>query len=275
MAYSLTQENEVSLLYRQPAFFAVQQFLSQHPQQSQTARNDLLKLIKHLTSPQIICYTTQLPVTENALWREVHDNIRSSATYYSKDDDLISLSMLQRYQDDDLSKVLGLHVREVAIAETLTVQVPYFDIVAVILDIIINNIGVEKDGKGVLSFNHTTSYFGGEDKNNVIYNDITTGLWWKELEEKLPPTQLGAKRKIIALLPYLDGVSVDFFDSISMIPWVISLGNLERDHRAKLSSKRLVAFIPNPCDEVLRLQAGICGDVSELRKEILNKSLEM
>jgi hypothetical protein len=274
--YSLnTKEHQASMLYRQPAFFAVQQFLSQHPQESQTATNDLLKLIKHLTSPQLLYYSTQLPVTQDALWREVYDNIKSSTTYYKDDDDATNLDYLSNRYQNDVSKVLGLHVREVKITETLSVQVPYFDIVAVILDLIINNVGIKEDGRSVLSFKHTASYFGAEHRNNVIYNDVTTALWWKELEEELPTTKSGAQRKIIAVLPYLDGVSVDFFDSISMIPWVISLGNLEREHRAKLSSKRLVAFIPNPSDEELRLQAGVCGDVSGLRKLILDKSLEM
>jgi hypothetical protein len=81
---------------------------------------------------------------------------------------------------------------------------------------------------------------------------------------------------VLAVLPYLDGVSVDFFDSISMLPLVITVGNLDRDYRNYLSGKRLLAFIPNPSDMEIRVKTtNRKGDVSHYRQVILNKCLEM
>lgn len=259
-----------SSVHRQPACYAVQQFLSEHPLESQSAVNDLLKLIKYLNSPDMLLYTSQLPITREALWREVFQNVNENIVTHdeSERDSVI--------YERDPDKILGLRVATIKLSDTYSIQFPYFDILAVLVDMIVHLEQESEGGKKIWSTKHTKSYYGDRQRDNVLYQDVNSGQWWEEVENEIRLMEpCNRNKQVVAILPYLDGVSVDFFDSVSMYPWVISLGNLTMDHRNKLDGKRLVAFIPNPSDEEIRYKAGITGDVTHLRRKIFDKCVEV
>jgi hypothetical protein len=190
---------------------------------------------------------------------------------------------LQNRYNLNHAQVTGLQVANVTIAEGFTIQFPYFDIIATILDILCQHTEA-RIGKQVLHFTHVTTHYGGQtNQDNLLYKDIVSGMWWKDMEHYLrttvhqPHDRDGpAKSYVLAIIPYFDGVSVDFFDSISMLPLVVTLGNLDREYRNFLSGKRLLAFIPNPSDVEIRVRTRAKReDVSHFRQIILNKYLEM
>lgn len=265
----------------QSARFAVQQFLAKNPQISSNATNELLQLIKFLTNEHNLLHSRQLPVTSDALWKEVD---KEDTTYVDSRDLLETIQNFSAFQERynlDPAQIVGLQVANVTISEGFTVQLPYFDILATVLDILSQHTE-DRIGKQVLHFNPVTTYHGTQRTNqNILYKDLVSGMWWKEMDHFLQNTvyqgQLQSiKPCVLAVLPYLDGVSVDFFDSISMLPLVITVGNLDRDYRNYLSGKRLLAFIPNPSDMEIRVKTtNRKGDVSHYRQVILNKCLEM
>jgi hypothetical protein len=256
----------------QPATFAVQQFLARHPQKSSDAIDDLLRLIKYITSPDMLLSARQMPITFKTLSKATYESMQSTITEerdWANGTALSYLELQTRYGSCtglDYSKVTGLRIATISITDGYAITLPYFDIIAVALDIVAQHRDELKEGKQALHFRSITSYEGEE---SILYNDISSGQWFKEVEDLIRPS------KVLAIIPYLDGVNVDFFDSISMVPVVVTLGNLERKYRNQLSGKRLVAFLPNPSDEEIRLHLGNKEDLSACRHFIWNKCLEM
>jgi hypothetical protein len=268
-----TSYNSVS---SQPANYAVQQFLARYPQNSSAAVDDLLCLIKYLTSPDVLLHTRQMPITLKTLSKETYESIQSNITHEAanvlSNRALSHQELCTRYciNSNGYSKVTGLRTVSVSITGEYSITLPYFDIITVALDIVANHSAIQHHGKAVLQFASTTSYQERETGDgSLLYSEVTSGQWFKEVEQNVSPS------KVLAIIPYVDGVNVDFFDSISMIPLVITLGNLERKYRNQLSGKRLVAFIPNPTDEEIRLHVGQKEDLSHCRHLIWNKCLEM
>lgn len=265
------KDSVLSSAHRQPSSLAVKQFLSAHPQANHAAVDDLLRLIKYLVSPDMLMYTAQLPVTRDALWREIYDSIDSSMTL-----DKNTSGTEEDVYTRDPSRKLGLQVSQIKITEDYFVQFPHFDILAVLTDLILQRKSSDNDDKSAWNNDYTKSYYGNEEPDNLLYHEISSGAWWREIEQEIHRKYGRLPRKhVLAVIPYLDGVSVDFFDSVNMIPWVITLGNIQRCYRNKLSSKRLIAFIPNPSDEEIRLKVGVKGNLSSIRQEIMNKCIEM
>jgi hypothetical protein len=103
-----------------PCALAVQQYLVKHPQKSQEAKDDLLKLIRHLCSSENLYFTRRLPITAKTLFRQY-----------------LPPPVAENNEPQDENVRLKLRVSKVVIGQRrVEVPIAHFDIWAAILGLI-------------------------------------------------------------------------------------------------------------------------------------------
>lgn len=100
------------------------------------------------------------------------------------------------------------------------------------------------------------------------YREMNTGDWWKEMEQTVP--RYG---KLLSIILYTDGISVDFFGHTTMIPVMLTLGNFKVRNQRQLSGKRLLGFVPHlNAGEIRRLTS---AHPSLVRRHLLHSTISM
>lgn len=102
-----------------------------------------------------------------------------------------------------------------------------------------------------------------------FYDELHSGTCWRDLEAKLQEqTPTGV---VLPIILYVDGVLVDFFGKINMIPLMLTLGTFSVSTRQSLVGKRLVGFIPSLSEEQIRIKTR--KSPSAVRREVLHSSI--
>jgi len=141
----------------------------------------------------------------------------------------------------------------------LEVEFAHFDLQHVLAELLVS----ESADKSQFSidFGYHRTIAAGER----VYDELHSGNWWREKQAFVRAVDTNSS--VLSLILYVDGVLVDFFGKISMIPIMISVGNFSQSYRQTLASKRLFGFIPSLSEEQIRSQTR--KNVSVVRREIL------
>jgi hypothetical protein len=100
-----------------------------------------------------------------------------------------------------------------------------------------------------------------------FYDELHSGSFWRDVEAGVRERSACATH-VLSIILYVDGVQVDFFGKVSMIPVMLTLGNLDAATRQTLSAKRLVGFVPSLSEEEIRTKT--TKPASAVRREIMH-----
>jgi len=227
---------------------AIQAFLTSHPL-TEAAATDLLELIHQLVSPEVLSLTRQLPRTSRSLWRLEHKTQRNQAAIQIGDStDLMNLIV------DDLVVDNGQVVE----------QFLHFPFLCQIGDLLLEDVNVAAFAD---KFTERTNSNGLR-----VYGELASANWWKDAEAYVR-VSLGEHLHLLSVIPYADGVSVDFFGNVHMIPVMITLGNFAHAVTETLSGKRLLGFIPHLSEAEIAKRTRTSA--SSIRRQLMHAAFSM
>ena len=214
---------------------AVRAFVTQHTL-SLRATEDLLSLLRRLSAPELVEQTRHLPLSSRTFRKQLRPSTQASR-------DGIVLDELQ------------------AADGAVEVLFPHFEVGEIIRHLL--------DSYAKESFEFQLAY----QRRCVIatgerfYDELHSGTFWRDVEAEVRDRSAGATH-VLSIILYIDGVQVDFFGKVSMIPVMLTLGNLNAATRQTLSAKRLVGFVPSLSEEEIRTKT--TKPASAVRREIMH-----
>jgi hypothetical protein len=119
------------------------------------------------------------------------------------------------------------------------VQEPFvhFDILSVLADMLVTDNSWEGDIQ--MDYLRKT-----DESGEQMYDEIYTGDWFRDTQQHVRGTY-GPSKKVLSVILYVDGVTVDFFGNVSLIPVMMTIGNYAEAYRQTKAGKRLLGFIPS------------------------------
>lgn len=209
---------------------------------SERATGDLLALIHKLSEPHVVDQTRRLPRSARTLSKHVHETASSNLVTDNLD--------LGSVINTELTAAAG------AISETFY----HFDVQAVIQSLLSS---VEMD-RSKMNFQYQRRCVVATGER--IYDEIHSGDWWRDCEIAVRANVPHAS--ILSVILYVDGVAVDFFGRMNLIPVVLTLGNFSTEQRQTLEAKRLVGFVPSLTETQIRSLT--TRPSSAVRRELLH-----
>ena len=100
-----------------------------------------------------------------------------------------------------------------------------------------------------------------------VYGDLSTSQWWEEESQKYSEHP---NHCVLSVILYVDGIAVDFFGKLTMIPIMATIGNFSRDMRVSAKGKRLIGFVPKVEKTDNRLRN--FKDATAANRELMNNS---
>ena len=104
------------------------------------------------------------------------------------------------------------------------------------------------------------------DGGDRIFSEIHSANWWRDGEAHLPTPQ----HRLLSIILYVDGVSLDFFGNVHVMPIMLTFGNFPHHARESLRGKRLLGFVPYV--DAQRVHKTTHLDVSIVRRMILHQA---
>lgn len=104
------------------------------------------------------------------------------------------------------------------------------------------------------------------------YSDIRDGLWWQNAVKEAEDVP---NRKLLCLIVYTDGISPYFFQHTTLMPVMITLGNLPRAVQRSPRGKRLLGFIPHITERRFNSLKGKWRELPTLRRFLVHKSFDV
>ena len=197
--------------------------------------DDLLRLIQRLVEPDMLQSTKRLPLSQNTL-----------------------------HQRFDTPNESDIRVGSITAAGSdIVEEFPYLDIVSCIAGLLVDS--AIPDGE---------KYFVHDNSEDVPFEalgELWTGEWWKIAQQRVNLECPGAILGSIIL--YIDGISVDFFGNIQLVPIMMTLGNFSTRVRQSVDAKRVVGFVPYLSDE--KIAARTKMSPSKVRREIMHAAFKM
>ena len=215
----------------------VRQFVMKH-HLSTTATNELLSMIAFLTQSERVSTAQSLPSTAASLWRE---NVHGYMT---------DTSQLRKDVCSCVLEVDNGNIKE---------NFHYFSMGAVLAELLAE---VRQPDQFFLRFEHRTD----ETTNERIYGDINTAEWWRNNDDHST-----SETNILSIILYIDGISVDFFGNVQLVPIMATLGNFRHEFRQSLAGKRLVGFVPHMDEASIKRRTRTAA--STVRRQILHASV--
>lgn len=274
-----------------PAELAVRQFIAKYNPTSTRAGDEMLKLIRYLTSDQVLQHSKSLPLTLETLYNHdeslkharkrklnsLGDNSSSieaqSKNYQEKHlhlDRLLFIDFDEAQQEGHQISV-GVKITTIKMehgTQNWLVNLPHFNILAVVADLLVSP-QLSGPKWEPLFFNPCCHYTA--DSGERLYSEMTSGDWWKETEDFVR-SKNPRLEGLLPILLYIDGVAVDFFSRVKMHPVVLSLGNFNRGQRDSIKGKRLLGFIPELSDTEITLRCPK-ADNAYIRRQFRQKCL--
>ena len=220
---------------RMSAEDAVHIFITKH-HCTDGCTEDLLRLVKYLTSADMISSTRLLPLTRHTMLQHLHR------------------------QHPTLVDRVNVHHIQAAAGEIVEVF-PHLSLQTVIADLLL-----EPVAKGDQYFE-----FCQQQPADDCVNELWSAGWWREAELRASRACPGAR--VLSIIFYIDGVSVDFFGNIHMIPIMITFGNYSLATRRSHNVKRVVGFLPHLPDEDIASRTR--ADVSRVRRELMHNAFQV
>jgi hypothetical protein len=173
-------------------------------------------------------------------------------------------------EDDDRQETKFVHADQVIIDEVtagegdVTESFVHFDVLSVIADMV----NAENAWEGDIRMDFVRKSFSNDHAERQ-FDEIFTADWFKHSEEQVRRVH-GEEKKVLSVILYIDGVTVDFFGNISLMPIMLTIGNFHEAFRQTKSGKRLLGFIPSVSKQTSELRF----PSARLNRELIHASLE-
>lgn len=199
---------------------------------SRGAVTSLLRLIRVITSPELVDGTRELPINASTFIGKSRKEVQLEADSWRPID-------VESDSEPDVALPSNIYTEELVLAGgDISVSFSYVDVIAIISELLI-------DPK-LASVPFSTDYVRRREAQapfQQTYDDLCTGDWWRDAELGIQTRD--PKGKVLAVILYVDGVSVDFFGNVNMYPIMMTLGNYDSTTRNTIQAKRLLGFIPS------------------------------
>jgi hypothetical protein len=198
--------------------------------------NDLLALIHKACAPGMVEQSRKLPYLASTLKRHASKRFQSLRNTPARD----------CVEDADCRDTNVVHADEIVIDEItagegdVTESFVHFDVLSVIADMV----NAENAWEGDIRMDFVRKSFSDDQRAERQFDEIVTADWFKHSEEHVRRVH-GDSKKVLSVILYIDGVTVDFFGNISLMPIMLTIGNFHEAYRQTKLGKRLLGFIPS------------------------------
>lgn len=237
---------------------AVSTFCAKH-KLTEGGGDDLLRLVKHLASPETLQSTRALPITMATFRRRMNASTHDASTVNTID---ISAA------NGDVSE-----------------RLPFVDIASAIQDLLMEDIADEE------------KWLGSASSTTAGYGEAWTGQWWREASAELSEMNVHISRHetthgglsegatedagsravqsqpvLLGLIFYVDGINVDFFGNVQLVPIMLTLGNFSVATRQKMQAKRVISLVPHLSNEQIASKTRVAP--SRVRRELMHGAFQ-
>ena len=222
-------------------------YLSKYPQ-TQDATTALLELIHQLVDSESICQTRQLPKTARSMWKH--------------------------FQKPDLSQA-GIEIDTLSAADgAIEEPFPHLTLAGVISEMLEDNFVREAlllDTE-LPPVRHRDVRAPVEERS---YGELHTAEWWHSTRicfaQKFGNVQ--GRHALLGVILYVDGIAVDFFGKVGLMPIMLTIGNLPRKARESTQGKRLLGFIPSLSKVEIKQRTK--KDPGMVKRDLMHQAMNM
>ena len=124
-----------------------------------------------------------------------------------------------------------------------------------------------------------TNLPSSSDTSPTGFSELWTAKWWENATENArrrctQSAEAGVEPvQVLSIILYVDGINVDFFGNIQLIPVMVTLGNFSTKARQALEAKRVLGFIPHLSDEAIVSRTKV--STSTVRRELMHAAIDM